>query len=461
MAYPWRAVKPTTHPLAWVPPLQRLANLCFAAALAFLMATSAIAQDDTASEGLSGGSAQTGSGSSDDSNRANPAPPPANPRPPNVDAWGNLVLTGKPLTFVGGFSVIRDDNLFKLATPSSDTIQTMSLGLRVNKSYSLQTFQFNFNKTFTRYSNFSYLNNSGMDYRGAWLWSLTPRITGTLSRDYRQSLVPFQETNGSTSRNMRVSENTNFNLDAWVTGGWHLTGGLNRSEQRTSQSVTVSPDTFTLSRELGGRYLTLSGNSISFVQRNTSGGYINSAGTITSLTANGFRREESELRISWRATAKSSFSGRLTWLQHRQLGASQYDVAGPAVDITYLWAVTGALQVSISARDSITPTPDVVYTKITNKGLTIAPTWQFSPKTTIQASLSTTRNEYGGSSGTAPLTGPARIDTVDSASLGVNWAALPTLTLGASLQRQQRRSNTAPLTDFNDTTANFNASVAF
>jgi len=413
-----------------------------------------LAQDDTGSNSDAGGE----SGSPRAEEGALPAT--ASVLPSNVDAWGLPVLTTKPLTFVGGTSYAQDANLFKTPTASADTITTTGLGLRVNKPYSLQVFQFNINKTYNRYSTFSYLNNAALDYRAAWQWSLTPRISGTMSRDYRESLVPFQEISGSTSRNLRTSEINAFSADAWVTGGWHLLGSINKSAQRSGQSVLASPDTFSLARELGGRFLALSGNSITFTQRSTNGGYLNASAATPVLTANGFRREESEFRGNWRLTGKSTVSGRIAWFEHRQSASSQYDVAGLVGDVTYLWLPTATLQLSLKGQRTLTPTPDPVYTKVVNTVYSLSPTWTMSSKTALRLRLDSSRYAYGGA-GTTPLVGPARVDTLNTAELGMSWAALRSLTLDASLQWQQRHSNSIVPIGFDDTVAKVSASVAF
>ena len=106
------------------------------------------------------------------------------------------------LNVVAGASLTQDNNVFRLpddASPApgfstkSDRISVGYAGVRIDKPYGQQRFQLDATGTYTRYNTFSFLDFGAFDYRGAWLWHLTPRVSGTLSAERKQALVPFTD----------------------------------------------------------------------------------------------------------------------------------------------------------------------------------------------------------------------------------------------------------------------------
>src|SRR3954463_531002 len=127
---------------------------------------------------------------------------------------------------VVGDTLSHDSNVFRLPSSSpppagftsrSDVFNTHFVGLRLNKPYALQRFQADVTKSAIRYNNFSTLDSDTLNYRAAWLWALTPRLTGTLSTDQTQGQASFAQF-GGTQRNLTTTENTTFSVDGWITG---------------------------------------------------------------------------------------------------------------------------------------------------------------------------------------------------------------------------------------------------
>src|SRR3990172_11637175 len=150
------------------------------------------------------------------------------------------------LAVVLGGSVVWDANVFRLpgsvdpltavGKPNKDDrINTAYLGLRIDKSFAQQRFQLDVTKTTTRFNSFTFLDFDALDYRGAWLWHLTPRLGGTLSTDHRQTLVPFTDFRGF-QRNVSNTDSRRFSLDGWLAGGWHLLLGVFDSETKYTQA---------------------------------------------------------------------------------------------------------------------------------------------------------------------------------------------------------------------------------
>src|SRR3990172_4774669 len=156
------------------------------------------------------------------------------------------------LALVLGGSVVWDANVFRLpgsvdpltavGKPNKDDrIHTTYVGLRIDKSFAQQRFQLDVTKTTTRFNSFTFLDFDALDYRGAWLWHLTPRLSGTLSTDHRQALVPFADFRGF-QRNISDTDRRNFSLDGSLAGGWHLLLGVFDSETKYTQVFLPQTD---------------------------------------------------------------------------------------------------------------------------------------------------------------------------------------------------------------------------
>lgn len=364
------------------------------------------------------------------------------------------------LNVVLGGSITHDANLLRVpgfANPQSDTITTGYVGLRIDKPYAQQRFQLDVTETAYRYNKFSDLNFDALEYRGAWLWHLSPRLSGTLSAQRKQSLVPFEDFRGF-QRNLRTTDYRNFNLDGWAFGGWHLLLGVSDYEQKNSLPFLTEGDYRATTGEAGLKYVAASGSSISFVQRLRQGDYLNRAIIPATFIDNAFRDDESELRATWTLSGHAAFNGRLTRRERRHENFAQRDFSGTMGELVYAWTPTGKLRLDFSAKRDISSWWEPFASYRVNDTLSFAPTWQVSAKAAVRVRLDRIHSDFRGP--VVVPAGPLRSDTVNSAQLAADWSPTRTVTLTASLQRLRRSSNTPGL-DFDTTVASFNAALMF
>jgi exopolysaccharide biosynthesis operon protein EpsL len=361
---------------------------------------------------------------------------------------------------VGG-TVTQESNLFRArdaAGPVSDTIRTGYIALSINKPYAQQRFQLGATETVYRYDKSSQLDFDGLSYRGAWLWHLGPRISGTLAAERSESTVRFEDTTG-TGRNVRVTKNRVFNLDGEIAAPWHLLFGISQTEQRSERTTEAQPDFRGLNVELGARYLTPSANSLTLVRRHVAGDYLNTVFDPANSTNDGFRQYESELQANWALNAKSTVTGRLIWLERHHDNFALRDFSGTAGRIGYLWTPTARLRTEFSARRDITPWQDVLATYKVDNAVSIEPSWELGAKTSLRARLERVQSQFRGGS-VLPANGQSRRDVADNASVRVNWLPLRILTIAAGLEHQQRSSNDA-LSQYEATIVTIDASLTF
>ena len=202
----------------------------------------------------------------------------------------------RPISLRLSTSILWDANVFRLPDSApdpqlargipgkSDRITTTTLGLRIDKAYAQQRFQLDASQTATRYANFTFLERDAFQYDGAWLWSLTPRISGKLSADHSESLIPFTDLTTPVP-NFRATDKRSFNLDGWMFGGWHLLAGAVNTDVKTTQVFLAQPSFNSNSAEVGLKYLAGSGNSIAATTRSTRGTNNNPSQGIRSISS--------------------------------------------------------------------------------------------------------------------------------------------------------------------------------
>ena len=358
----------------------------------------------------------------------------------------NDVVSG----IVGG-SIGRDDNLFRLSSGTSPQaalgrpqksswLYTGNVGLKVDKPYGLQRFQLDLMATDYRYESASYLNWTGVDYRAAWLWQVTPKIGGVISADRQQSLASFADYRNYNTRNIQTVENQRANVDWWVDGGWHVLGGVLASESRNSATFTAVGDFNQVTAEGGVRYIARDDNSVTVSLRESRGEYRGRVIDPVGVLDNHFDQHEVEGRVVWRVTANSLFDGRLSYLERKHANFSQRDFKGPVGRLDYSWTPTAKLRFDFTAARNLYSFQEPTNSYFIASTLAFVPVWLVTEKTNLRLRFDHTERDFRG-----PVvpTAVLRSDTLRSAGLGVEWKATRGLTVTGDLRREQRSSNYA------------------
>jgi len=361
---------------------------------------------------------------------------------------------------VVGTSETWDSNIFRLndsAGPKSDRLNATYVGLRVDKPYAQQRFLLDITETAYHYKNFSNLNFNALQYRGAWQWTVTPRVSGTLSADRSESLVNYADFRSTTQRNLRIGENQQASIDALLFGGWHLVGAAFHQQSRAEIAFQV-PSYRATGGEGGIKYLFLSGNSAALNLRSTNGSYINQPLDPVVLTDDGFRRSETELLGTWTASGHSAFDGRLAWVDYRSNHFSERSFSGAAARLVYRWTPSAKLSFGFSAAQDVYPWQDSSASYRVDRRLSVGPTWQAGPRSSVRMSLDQVSAGYR-----QPLpgfAGPEHHDTTRIALLGWDWKAWRNLSVNVSVQHTRRTSTDASF-EFHDTVTLVGASLLF
>ena len=366
------------------------------------------------------------------------------------------------LNFVVGTTATYDDNLFRSraisgSTSRSDMIYTAYAGVRVDKSYSLQRFQLDLTGTRYEYQSNDFLNFSAVDYRAAWLWSLTPSLTGVVSAERSEMPTNYADFTNQSRRNVQTSETMRLLADWAVSGSWHITGGAYQTELKNSGGFTEVGSYVQDTAEAGIKYVSAANTSIAVVHRESHGEYhdrtlVNDG----NLLDTGYDQSETELRAIWRITGHSSLDTRLGYLDRTHEHYAQRDYSGAVGRLSYLWMPTGKLQFTLAAGRDLYSYQSASSSYYSYDYLSLIPAWLVSDKTTIRLKLDLGKRDYRGSL----INAPTREDIFRAAQLSVAWRPTPTIDIGAQLTREERSSTNGGLS-YHDNIAGISAALKF
>jgi exopolysaccharide biosynthesis operon protein EpsL len=276
---------------------------------------------------------------------------------------------------------------------------------------------------------------------GAWLWHVTPRISGVLSASRSETLVPYSDQRTVTlSRSTQINENRQFTFDGEVAAAWHIVGGLGQSRSRNSQPFTQVGDYEQNGAEAGLKYISTAGNSIAVVQRESRGDYEGRALDPVNFLDTGFDQSETEARVQWRVSGHTSLDGRLGYLKREHNNFGQRNYSGAVGKLDYLWTPTGKLQLTVSAGRNLYSFQDGNSSYYLADAFAVAPAWLLSDKTTLRMKFEHVERDFRGA---VAATLPAREDRTQSLQFGADWKATRTILVQGTLSHERRSSNIA------------------
>ncbi len=374
-----------------------------------------------------------------------------------------------PFTLTASGAVQTDSNLFRLPSSSdafkllgrdsaAEQVGITTVGLNFASTQSLQRFEVNASLVDYRYQNFGYLSFAARNFDAAWRWSLTPRFTGSLTSDRKETLNSFADYQGFTKRNQRTDTSTRLDTTYELTGPWRVLLGAAQNEQSNEQALVAGGDYRSTGAHLGVRQDFGSGSTLGYTARLANGSYLNRVLPSTGLYDDTFRQIDHELRLRWALGGASSVDAHLTALSRSHPTYASRDYDGFASGLALKWAVTGKSVLNAAYAHELSDYATANSNYAQTDRLTLGAVWSLSPKLQLGLRTAWSQVDYLGTP-TAVLANQRR-DTTHDTALTLAWQPYQRFSLTAALLSASRSSSQLGL-DFDSTSATLAAQYSY
>ena len=372
------------------------------------------------------------------------------------------------VNYTASVGAVYDDNIFRLpsqadpravigSSSKSDWIKIVSLGIGFDKKYSRQEVMFNASLSNNKFSTFSNLDYNKTNYDAVWNWSLSSRLSGTLSFKRTQTLTNYANFHAYT-RNLSTVNNRGLFVDWWLQSSWHVIAGVHHERSTYTVASVTSPSYFNRSREWGLRYTPGDGSSLSLISRFARGGYENYVSPdYFNLIDTGYTERQLEASFKWPLTGKSTLSGNLMKVRRRYPIFYQRNYSGTQGKLDWTWSMTGKTLLNLSADRTLTPWHDFASSYYVTDTVSLSPVWQATSKVSVRMTVSRGKADYFG-----PVIPNlvARHDNNRSEAIGVVWVPRRSLKLSAPVLHTRRTTNYQAY-EYNDNSANLSLTAMF
>jgi exopolysaccharide biosynthesis operon protein EpsL len=333
--------------------------------------------------------------------------------------------------------VEHDTNVLRVPTQEqADNIGVLSVGAKLDHTWSLQRVRADVEASTYRYSNVSSLNYSTLNYASAWDWRFTPAVHGVLSADRRQ-YRDISDTVAGVSEIGRRTERAELLEGTYdIDGVWRALAGVSHTSSSTTVPLSWDASPSIRSARVGGGYEAASGSSIFARFRQGDGEY-------RALPTPGgpadFRENEADVLLKWVLTGKTSLDAQFGNLRRTHDGAPQRDFSGPVGSATVTWAATGKTSVVGGVARYLSSSGLDTGGHIQSDRFFIGPVWNATAHTSVNARYDRIARDWRDVA--AGTTESGRRDVIETSSLGIDWTPRSIVTVSASVRGERVNSN--------------------
>ncbi len=345
-------------------------------------------------------------------------------------------------------TTLYDDNIFRLPAgqlaggpsgPSSrsDFDVTTAVGLRVDKSYSLQRFVIDASLVNYAHTDHNFLNFTARNLDATWFWAFTPDVTGHLIYTRVQALNSFADFTGLFQRNVNTNTIRRADGDWRVRGEIHLGLAVDEFVQHNDQPTFALEDVRIDSVEPTISYQSEAGNSLALYGRSANGTYLNEVLSAADQIDTNFTEHEEGVRVSYQIDGKSGVYAQLGELTrtHEHFGSRNF--SGPVAQIKYHLQITGKTTLNASASRTLGSYQSESSSYLATNLFSAGPNWAVTGKTTLGARLQDMQYHFGGTLVPTPL----RSDNITAESVFADWNARYNLDFILTYTHSSRSSN--------------------
>lgn len=356
------------------------------------------------------------------------------------------------LQFRAAINQAYDSNLFRRSNNEvSDQITRSTLGIKFDKSYSLQRLTLDFSFVDNKYNENDYLDFLAKNYNGSFLWSLTPRLTGSVSSRRTQSMNNFGDYLVS-NKNVRTMTDNEFRMKYSPHQVWGAIFGVSQNKLENSQAFTAISDFDAIGLDYGLSYDFPSGAYIKFLAHNRKGDFKSRPLNPVIAFDNGYKENEYEFDLFFQEDGKSKVSAKLGHVSREYDNYAVRDYDAFVGYINYDLILTGKVKSSFVLSRIAAPYETVNTTYSISNTFSARLTYDFSSK--IQAGLNLRYSERD-FEGRAQFDSSGREDKEHAYTAFVSWN--PTKNIGLSLNSAKSyRDSTVSRFDYDDTVTSIN-----
>ncbi len=298
------------------------------------------------------------------------------------------------------------------------------------------------------------------DIRAALQSNLAHNIGVSASIERTASLAHFADL-GSAYRNIIEHDQANVQIDLPVLVDLHALVGGSDSVQKNSLVLFQTQNLDTHEINGGVRFQPATGNHVDLLLRSQIGTYPNGSPSV--FISPGFHERGVDLRVDWTFSGASRAQGHIGYVERRNDEIApgpgnlltqplNRDFSGPEFDLSYLWQLSAASHITISASRQIGAAGDNSYLSAANKTLRIAPGYQLSAKIGVDAYAEWSQRNYFSNvvqalCGSGPLQSvcglapeSSRLDISRNAGLRAVWNPRRWLQANIDVHRENRNS---------------------
>jgi len=371
-----------------------------------------------------------------------------------------------------GESVARDSNVFRISDSADpqgtigssergDTFHATTVGVNLDTPVSRQRIQAGIDWSQVRYHRFTSLDHIDRNGHANWLWQGGDKWSGLLGYAESRTLASFTNFQGATP-NPLTTKTLSGTANYLMNPHWEFQAIGSEMRQRNGLTTRQSNDVDVTGAQLGVNYISTASNRVGINVRQDDGRYPNLEPIGALLVKNDYVQRSVGASTDWTITAKSHLAARIDHVQRDYEQFSSRDYNGTIFRAAYDWLPTAKTSVSFIAQRDISPSEDVQTSFVLVKGIAITPSYAFSEKVRLTASLSSSIRDYMGDPGIAGATTSfaGREDRVHAGSITLTYTPMRALTTFLSVQRETRSSNQA-LLDYTSNLVQVSARLTF
>lgn len=346
-----------------------------------------------------------------------------------------------------------DDNLFrrygKLKVPALggkstrrwDVINQAAARLKVYYPVGRQEFSVDGRIGYMNFANYDYLNNLNGDVLAKWKWQLGNQWDGVMSYGYKRSMGGFTNT-AYFGLDMITNQAAHFEANYWFHPSWRINGQYLWSDS----SHGADPRKFlnlVTNTGMGGIYYQsteLKDSYLGLRYRHTDGFQPNRQINLITLIDNSYQENEVVADVAWKPSGKSQLDGHVGWLQRRQAQVPGRDFQGATWRFGGRWMPTETTALGVETYRQLRSFQDLTASYIVVDGVGFGPTWQVTPKISVQGRGSWEQWTYSGDPGIV-LGLKTRQDTVWSGRVAATYQVYRSADIVLAYQVTQRSSN--------------------